>query len=282
MKDFFTFLLFLVGFVPVNFLVAQEVNEKPSIKNLWTNPEGVKHRVIQIKDDSVTIYNSDPSKYWLQYSKTYKFEESLTDKPESYGRIIYSKDSVEEKFYRAIDYSGLGFDSVAIFEHPGEKKSLNECAELKVVNAPDLIKYFYSTEYLNYLKLSRDAKELKKEEYLAFLKSVLEELKKPEASKMIASINGKTPEEKITNYFNQRIRLAPYNRKIFPGNLQKASLKYKTDENAKKALAQMRPFFVSKNADKNKQAKDQTPAKKTAANPASNKTNPTNPSKNPK
>jgi hypothetical protein len=248
MKRVAIHLIFILGVHLPNLLSAQVSQEKPTINNLWTNPEEKKHRVIHVKSDSVTIYNSDPSKYWLQYSKSYKKDELIGDKPPISGRIIYSKDSADQKFFRLIDYSRLEFDSVAIYEHPGEKASLDECKSLPIVNAQDLVKYFYSTEYLNYQKLARNAPELKKEEYLAFLKSILDELKTPEAAKLAKSMSGKTPDERILNYLNQRIRLAPYNRKIFPSNLQKASVKFKADEGAKKIIAQMRPFFPANKA----------------------------------
>jgi hypothetical protein len=248
MKKFVVHLILTLVLILPQWLIAQGSQEKPSINNLWTHPEEKKHRVIHCKDDSVTIYNSDPSKYWLQYTKSYKKELVIGDKPEMAGRIIYSKDSADQKFYRLIDYSRLGFDSVAIFEHPGEKSGIEECKSLPVVNAPDLINFYYSTEYLNYQKLARNAPELKKEDYLALLKGVLEELKKPEAAAIAKSMSGKTPDDRIFSYLTQRIRLAPYNRKIFPSNLQKASVKFKGDEGVKKIIAQLRPFFPASKA----------------------------------
>lgn len=233
----------ILGIISPKFLVAQGSQEKPSINNLWTSPQEKKHRVIHFKEDSVTIYNSDPSKYGLQYSRSYKKEEAILLPNGLSGRVIYSKDSSDTKYFRVIDFNRLEFDSVAVYEHPGEKTSIEECKSLPQISAPDLVKFFYSTEYLNYQKLARNAPELKKEDYIGFLKSVLEELKKPEAAKIAATMTGKTPDERIFNYLYQRIRLAPYNRKIFPSNLSKASVKFKADENAKKVIAQMRPFF---------------------------------------
>lgn len=243
MKKVAIHLLLILGLFGSKFLIAQGSQEKPTINNLWTSPEVKKHRVIHFKEDSVTIYNSDPSKYGLQYSRSYKKEDSNLAANGLSGRIIYSKDSAGAQYFRLIDFNRLEFDSVAIYEHPGEKNSIEECKSLPLITAPDLIKYYYSTEYLNYQKLARNAPELKKEDYIGFLKSVLDELKKPEATKMASTMSGKTPDERIFNYLNQRIRLAPYNRKIFPANLSKAAVKYKSDESAKKIIAQMRPFF---------------------------------------
>lgn len=257
MKQIVIHLILTLVLIMPQWLIAQGSQEKPSINNLWTHPEEKKHRVIHFKEDSVTIYNSDPSKYWLQYTKSYKKELVIGEKPELAGRIIYSKDSADQKFYRLIDYSRLEFDSVAVYEHPGEKSSVDECKALPAVNAPDLIHYYYSTEYLNYQKLARNAPELKKEDYIALLKGVLEELKKPEAAALAKTMTGKTPDDRIFSYLTQRIRLAPYNRKIFPSNLQKATLKFKGDEGAKKIIAQMRPFFPANKslADKKDTAK---------------------------
>jgi hypothetical protein len=250
-------LWFLIFSLSFNFQgAAQESLEKPSFENLWTHPENKKARVIQVFSDSICIYNSDLGKASTQYRKTYpRHSDGSKNTLSDFGRVIFTLDSGGATYYKAIDFCNLGLDSVSIFDDFG---TLN-----KNISSDRAVTY-YSTTYLNYQKIASNAKDLTKEEYIGILKTVLDELKNPDQQKIASGIQGKTTEEKVLNFLKQRVRKAPYERKVFPETLAKASSKFKSDETVKKTVALYKPFFSSKGPEvKTKGGDAKTSEKKT-------------------
>lgn len=230
--------------------------DKPDFHQMWTSQsDGKKFRVVQVMEDSVYIFNSDPTKLALRYVQRYPTKKMNSNEKDGSGYLIYEKDSAGLTSYRRIDYIGLDFDSVSIIERDEIFNDLNaaEGASTKTAVEPKL---FYTTEYFYYLKMARSAPDLKKEEYIGLLKTISEELKKPETKAKAAQTAGKNTEQKLDNYFRQRIRLAPFTGKIFPGNLAKAQKKFANDDAVKKLMQGIRPVFFVKPTDPQQKSKD--------------------------
>lgn len=246
----FIFSLLLVSYLQV---LSQD---KPDFHQMWTSQsDGKKIRVVQVMDDSVYIYNSDPTKLSLRYVQRYATKKLKINEKEGNGFLVYEKDSADSKSYRRIEYSGLTLDSVSICEW---EKSFEQAdlAENPGSKSSSESKLFYTTEYFYYLKMSRSAPDLKKDEYVRFLKTVSEELKKPDIKANALQTAGKTTDQKMENYFHLRIRTAPFAMKIFPGNLSKAQKKFANDEVVKKHMQAIRPVFFVKPSDPQKKSSD--------------------------
>jgi hypothetical protein len=257
MRLFFILLVFFG--LAVNPAFSQD---KPEIRKLWSLFSGEKQgRVFQIMDDSVRIFNDDPTKLTKKSIKIFKIQTLVMGADNKMGRMIYTYDSLNLPFYRVVDFANLTIDSLSIFEHGKVFEGLPEAKSTAQAKAGEG-RMFYTTEYLYYLKLDRSAPEMKKEDYLKFLASVSEELKKPDVKAKAATIPGNTTEAKITNYFKARIKEAPYTGKIFPSSLMKAMKKYEKDKTVKKQMTSIRPIFFVKPPD---------PKQAAAAKPADSK-----------
>jgi ribosomal protein L13E len=229
--------------------------EKPDFHQMWTSQsDGKKFRVIQVMDDSVHIYNSDPTKLSLRYVQRYPTKKFVSNEKDGSGFLIYEKDSAGTITYRRLDYSGIDFDSVSICERSQIFNDVD--LALNPAKAAEENKIFYTTEYFYYLKLARSAPDLKKEEYVSLLKTVSEELKKPEIKTKATQIAGKTTDQKLDNYLRSRIRNNPFSGKIFPANLAKAQKKYANDDAVKKLMQTIRPIFFVKPQDPTQKSKD--------------------------
>lgn len=223
---------------------------------MWTSQgDGKKFRVIHVMDDSVHIYNSDPSKLSLRYVHRHPIVKLKFQPQDPNGYLVYEKDSLGIKTYLRIDFLGLDIDSVTLAEREQIFNDLAS-AENQAGKLTTEGKFFYTTEYFYYLKMARSAPDLKKEEYIGFLKTINEELKKPEIKAKAIGVAGKTTEQKMDNYFRLRIRQAPFSGKIYPGNLAKASKKFAGDESVKKLMGGIRPVFFVKPVDPQQKSKD--------------------------
>lgn len=249
MRAFFFSLIFLSA-------LLGKGQDKPDFHQMWTSQsDGKKIRVLQVMEDSLHIYNSDPTKLSLRYVQRYLSKKIGFNEKEGSGFLVYEKDSAGSKSFCRIEFSGLTLDSVTINEWDKVFYDLNLALNPggKSSSASTL---FYTTEYFYYLKLARSAPDLKKEDYIGFLKTINEELKKPDLKAKALQTMGKTTEQKLENYFHQRIRLTPFAGKIYPSNLARAQKKYANDETVKKLLQPIRPIFFVKPSDPSQKSKD--------------------------
>ena len=271
MKHIIALLLLISSYVGV-----QAEDDKPTIYKMWSRGEGIRNFVFDIQTDSITFNFSEKDKWSVSNIKSYGFE-SYTEKGNE-GRIIVRRDSLGIEYFRTIDMLNLTLDSLKIYLHPeyfAEQEQAKNATQKKVTD----FKTFFTTEYLYLKKVEEKAPNLKKSDYISFLKDAQAEAKKRATAKTLTFDPKKPIDKRVEEFLFAFATEKQYRGKIFPINLDKAMKANAKDENIKKMIAGIKTNFVFKKTAETEVSKDangKAITKKTVANLDPKKDKPTN------
>lgn len=247
----------------INLCCVQAQDEKPTINKMWSRGEGIKNFVFDIEPDSVTFNFSEKDKWSASDIKSYGLV-SFNEKDRG-GRLIVRRDSLGIEHFRTIDIMNLTLDSLKLFLHPQNFATADQ-ANQAVTKKVNEMKTFFTTEYLYLKKVEEKAPNLKKNDYISFLKEAQVEAKKRATAKTLNMDPKKPIDKRVEEFLFDYAKDKKYRGKIFPATLEKAMKAYTKDENIKKILAGIKTNFVVKKgaeAEVSKDDKGKAGAKKT-------------------
>jgi hypothetical protein len=248
MRYIIAILLLTLGFSNL-----QAEDDKPSINKLWSRAEGIKSFVFDIEPDSVTFNFSEKDKWSASNTKSYGFI-SLKENSK-YERLIVRRDRSGIEHFRTIDIMNLTLDSVRLFLHPEYFSDKEQASSIPDKKATEF-KTFFTTEYLYLKKVEEKAPNLKKSDYINFLKDAQLEAKKRATAKTINLDPKKNIDKRIEEFLFAFAKEKQYRGKIFPNNLEKAMKAHVKDETVKKTMAAIKTNFVVKKTAETEANKD--------------------------
>ncbi len=248
MKHLIAFILLNLSFIGVH---AQE--DKPTINKMWSRGEGIKNFVFDIESDTVTFNFSEKDKWSASNIKSYAF--ISFNETNSVGRLIVTRDSADIEHFRTIDILNLTMDSLKLYLHPEYFSSEDQASKAIAKKITDY-KTFFTTEYLYLKKVEEKAPNLKKTDYINFLKDAQLEAKKRATEKTLVLDPKKAIDKRLEEFLFDFAKDKKYRGKIFQANLDRAMKANEKDENIKKMLAGIKTNFVVKKTSAAEEAKD--------------------------
>jgi hypothetical protein len=227
----------------MNFITVQAQDDKPTINKMWSRGEGIKNFVFDIEPDSVTFNFSEKDKWSASDIKSYGLV-SYNEKDNG-GRLVVRRDSLGIEHFRTIDIMNLSLDSLKLYLHPQYFASAEQATQAPVKKLAEM-KTFFTTEYLYLKKVEEKAPNLKKNDYISFLKEAQIEAKKRATAKTLNMDPKKPIDKRVEEFLFDYAKDKKYRGKIFPATLEKAMKAYTKDENIKKIIAGIKTNFVVK------------------------------------
>ena len=187
-------------------------DDKPTIYKMWSRGEGIKNFVIDIERDSVTFNFSEKDKWSASNIKSFgviSFNESGNG-----GRLIVRRDSLGIEHFRTIVLMNLTNDSLKFFFQPQYFADINQANGAPAKKLGDL-KTFFTTEYLYLKKVEEKAPNLKKNDYINFLKDAQAEAKKRATAKTLDLDPKKAIDKRVEEFLYAFAKEKQYRGKVF-------------------------------------------------------------------